>query len=206
MRPSYRAARIAKFAVVPAALVASALAISHVSYSAFNATTSNSGNTWISGTLKLTTDAGDDTALFNASNISPGDAGSKCITVSSTATTASRLKFYATGFNRGTKKLGDRINLTVTGGSFPGAVPINGACSGFNSDPGPALTTASLTTFAAASKDYSSGADSFLLPAGKSRSYKIDWTFVSAGTSIDDNPYQGDSAAVGFTWEAQPES
>jgi hypothetical protein len=205
LRPSYRAARIAKFAVAPAALLASALAISHVSYSAFNATTNNSGNKWTAGTLQLTNDAGA-TALFNAANISPGDAGTKCITVSSTATTASRLKLYATDYNRGTKKLGDRINLTITGGSFPGAVPINGECLDFIPGAIVVPSTTSLTTFSAASKDYATGADSFLLPAGKSRSYKIDWTFVSAGTSVDDNPYQGDSAAIGFTWEAQPES
>ena len=127
MRPSVHAAVIAKWAAIPAALVVSGLVVSQASYSAFSATTNNAGNSWASGTLALSNDAG--TALFSATNIKPGDGGSKCITVSTTATVASTLKLYASSYSKGTKSLGDRINVTVTSGSFPGAGPAGGGCT-----------------------------------------------------------------------------
>lgn len=200
MRPSYRAATIAKWASLPAALLVSGLLVSQASYSAFSATTGNPGNSWASGTLALANDAG--SALFTASNIKPGDAGSKCITVSTSATVASTLKLYAANYSKGTKSLGDRINVTVTSGSFAGAAPANGACTGFTTGT-VAVPTTSLTAFAAASTSYATGADSFALPAAGSRTYKIDWTFASAGTTAADNAYQGDTASIGFTWESQ---
>lgn len=201
MRPSFRAATIAKWAALPAALLVSGVLVSQASYSAFNATTSNAGNNWASGSLALTNDAAG-TALFTASNIKPGDAGSKCITVSSTATVASTLKLYAANYSKGAKSLGDRINVTVTSGSFPGAAPANGACTGFTTG-SVAVATTSLTSFAAASTSYATGADSFALAAGGTRTYKIDWTFVTAGSPAADNPYQGDTTSIGFTWETQ---
>ncbi|WP_120522457.1 hypothetical protein [Arthrobacter celericrescens] len=201
MRHSVHAAVIAKWAAVPAALVVSGLLVSQASYSAFSATTNNAGNNWASGSLALTNDASG-TALFSASNIKPGDAGSKCITVSTTANIASTLKVYASSYSKGTKSLGDRINVTVTSGSFPGAAPANGACTGFTAG-SVAVATTSLTSFAAASSSYATGADSYALPAGGSRTYKIDWTFATAGSTSADNAYQGDTASIGFTWESQ---
>lgn len=201
MRPSYRAARIAKFAILPGALLVSALVISQASHAAFSATTSNPGNTWASGTLTLTNDA-KGTALFNATNIKPGDTGKKCITVSTTSSVASTLMLYATNFSAGTNNLGDRINLTVTGGSFPGTPPAAGDCSDFV--PGKVVASSvPLSTLATTSTSYASGLDSFALEAGKSRTYKIEWAFVSAGSTILDNTYQGDTASIGLTWESQ---
>lgn len=202
MRPSFRAATIAKWAALPAALLVSGLLVSQASYSAFSATTNNAGNSWASGSMALSNDAAG-TALFTASNIKPGDAGSKCITISTTANVASTLKLYAANYSKGTKSLGDRINVTVTSGNFPAAAPANGSCTGFTTGAVVVPATTSLTAFAAASTNYATGADSFALAAGGTRTYKIDWTFASLGTPAADNAYQGDSASIGFTWEAQ---
>ena len=199
---SARTAKWAKWAVVTAALLVSGLVVSQASYSAFNATTNNAGNSWASGSLALSNDSAA-TSLFTATNIKPGDMGTKCITISSTANVASTLKLYAANYSKGTKNLGDRINVTVTSGSFPAAAPANGSCTGFVTGTVAVPATTSLTAFAAASTNYATGADSYALAAGGSRTYKIDWTFASLGTPAADNAYQGDTASIGFTWESQ---
>lgn len=199
---SARTATLAKWAVVPAALLVSGLVVSQASYSAFSATTNNAGNSWASGSLALTNDSAA-TALFTATNIKPGDSASKCITISTSANVASTLKLYAANYSKGTKSLGDRVNVTVTSGSFPAAAPANGACTGFVTGTVVVPAATSLTAFAAASTNYATGADSYALPAGGTRTYKIDWTFASTGSPVTDNPYQGDTASIGFTWESQ---
>ncbi|WP_035750306.1 hypothetical protein [Arthrobacter sp. 35W] len=202
MRSSHRAARIAKFAVLPAALLVSALAVSQASYSAFSATTNNAGNSWESGTLALANNASG-TALFTATAIKPGDTGSKCITVSTSATVPSTLKLYAAaGYSAGANSLGDHINVTVSSGTLPGTTTTPGDCTGFTGSV-VVPSTNTLTTFAAAKTSYATGADSFALPAGGTRTYKIDWTFTSTGSPATDNPLQGNTASIGFTWESQ---
>ena len=75
---SARTAKWAKWAAVPAALLVSGLAVSQASYSAFSDSTTNPASTWAAGTVKLTNDS-PATALFTASNLKPGDTGTKCL-------------------------------------------------------------------------------------------------------------------------------
>src|SRR3712207_3286005 len=125
-RPSASAAKIAKLAVVPLALVASGLVVSQASYSAYSDSTSNPTSNWTSGTVALSDDDSS-TALFTATNLKPGSTGEKCIVVTSTGSLPSAVKLYGTG-SATTKGLASQLNLTITqgtGGSF-------GSCTGFS--------------------------------------------------------------------------
>ena len=82
MPVSPRLARAAKFAVIPAALAVSGLLVAQSSYSAFSARTHNPGNSWASGSVALTDDD-NGVAMFDVTNLKPGDSGSKCLTVTS---------------------------------------------------------------------------------------------------------------------------
>ncbi len=70
-RVSPRAARLAAWIAVPAALVASGVVVSTASYSAFSATTTNPTSNWTAGTVALSDDDAN-TALFTAANLKPG--------------------------------------------------------------------------------------------------------------------------------------
>jgi hypothetical protein len=195
-QPSRRAATIAKFAVVPAALLASAAVVAQASYSAYSATTVNPTSNWATGTVAVTDDD-TNTALFTAANLKPGSTGTKCIAVTSTGSLASTVKLYATG-PATTKNLASYISLTITagtGGSF-------GSCATFTALPtGAAVYSGTLDSFGATATSYATGLGSWA-PTGaatETRTYQVSYT-VSA-TAPDTT--QGGTAAVGLTWEAQ---
>ena len=98
-------------------------------YSAFTATTTNSGNNISSGTVKIDQHAGA-TTLYNVTNQKPGDATAKCLRVTySGSLTASAVKLYASaGITNGTQ-----YNLQIERGS--GLTTLNGtmSCAGFSS-------------------------------------------------------------------------
>ncbi|MDR6170327.1 hypothetical protein [Curtobacterium sp. SORGH_AS_0776] len=124
-RVTPRAARLAAWIAIPAALVASGVVVSTASYSAFSATTVNPTSNWTAGSVALTDDD-NNTALFNATGLKPGSTGANCITVTSTGTLPSTVKLYGTNAAT-TNALASNINLTVeqgTGGGF-------GSCTGF---------------------------------------------------------------------------
>jgi hypothetical protein len=191
------AAKIAKLAVVPLALVASGLVVSQASYSAYSDTTTNPTNSWTSGTVALADDDSS-TALFTATNLKPGSTGEKCIVVTSTGSLPAVVKLYGTG-SATTKALSSSLNLTITqgsGGSF-------GSCTGFT----PASTASSVYSgtvagFASAATGYASGVGSWTTTGGstaESRTYRVSYTL--ADNAPDST--QGGTASLGYTWEAQ---
>jgi len=194
-----RTARLVKWAAIPAALVLSAGVIAQASYSAFSATTSNSGNSWAAGTVALADDDSS-TALFstaNAANLKPGSTGAKCIAVTSSGSLPSVVKLYATNATT-TNTLSSSITISIvqgTGGGF-------GSCTGFTPlTSGSSLYSGTLAAFAASSTSYASGVGSWA-PTGaaaESRTYQISYT-LDAGAP---NTTQGGTAAIGFTWETQ---
>jgi len=195
-RVTPRAARLAAWIAIPAALVASGVVVSTASYSAFSATTVNPTSNWTAGTVALTDDD-NNTALFNATGLKPGSTGANCITVTSTGSLPSTVKLY--GANAATTNaLASNINLTVeqgTGGGF-------GSCTGFT----PAATSGNLYTgtvagFGSASTTFATGVGTWA-PTGsgsESRVYRFTYTVSSTAP----NTVQGGTAALGFTWEAQ---
>ena len=134
-RVTPRAARLAAWIAIPAALVASGAVVSTASYSAFSATTVNPTSNWTAGSVALSDDD-NNTALFTATGLKPGSTGANCITVTSTGSLASTVKLYATNAQT-SSALASNTALVIeqgTGGGF-------GSCSGFT----PAATNGTLT-------------------------------------------------------------
>jgi hypothetical protein len=203
-RISARTATWAKWAVVPAALLVSGVAVSQASYSAFSATTQSEANNWKAGTVALDTSANKSTgtAMFSASNLKPGDSGVKCITVTSSGSLASTVKLFsataattATAPVDATKDLSPWITLGINEGT--GA---DSACTDFTAAPDAATPYAGTLADFKTAKTFASGWGKWA-PAGGTvtRTYKITYTL----NSNVPNTLQGGAASVGFTWEAQ---
>lgn len=197
-RVTPRAARLAAWIAIPAALVASGAVVSTASYSAFSATTVNPTSNWTAGSVALADDD-NNTALFTATGLKPGSTGANCITVTSTGSLASTVKLYATNAQT-SSALASNTALVIeqgTGGGF-------GSCSGFT----PAATNGTLTpanttlaSFASGSTSFANGLGSWA-PTGtasESRVYRITYTVSSTAP----NTVQGTTASLGLTWEAQ---
>ncbi|TDN46667.1 hypothetical protein EDF64_101534 [Curtobacterium flaccumfaciens] len=193
-RVTPRAARLAAWIAIPAALVASGVVVSTASYSAFSATTVNPTSNWTAGSVALTDDD-NNTALFNATGLKPGSTGANCITVTSTGSLPSTVKLYGTNASA-TKALDANITLTVeqgTGGGF-------GSCTGFT----PAATSGTLysgllSNFTASNFATGLGTWAPTGTASESRVYRFTYTVSSTAP----NTVQGGTAALGLTWEAQ---
>ncbi|MFJ2979409.1 hypothetical protein ACIPEP_11170 [Curtobacterium sp. NPDC087082] len=195
-RVTPRAARLAAWIAIPAALVASGVVVSTASYSAFSATTVNPTSNWTAGSVALTDDD-NNTALFNATGLKPGSTGANCITVTSTGTLPSTVKLYGTNAAT-TNALASNINLTVeqgTGGGF-------GSCTGFTAaSTNGTLYSGTVAGFGTASTNFATGVGNWA-PTGsgsESRVYRFTYTVSSTAP----NTVQGGTAALGFTWEAQ---
>jgi hypothetical protein len=195
-RPTAAAAKVAKLAVVPLALVASGVVVSQASYSAYSASTSNPTSNWTSGTVALSDDDSS-TALFTASNLKPGATDEKCIAVTSSGSLGSVVKLYATGAAT-TKALASSINLTVTqgtGGSF-------GSCTGFTAlASGSSVYSGTVAGFGSSATSYATGVGTWT-PTGsasETRTYRVSYTLASTAPDTT----QGGTASLGLTWEAQ---
>lgn len=188
--------RRARWAAVPVAVIASGAIISTASYSAFSATTSNPTSNWSTGTVQLTDDDAD-VALFSASNLVPGDSGTKCITVTSKGSAPSAVRLYGTSATT-TNSLSSYLDLTVqqgTGGS-------SASCDSFTpSSQNAQVFSGTLADFASQRTGYANGAPTWS-PAGtttESRSFKFTYTLNQSTP----NSGQDSRAAIAFTWEAQ---
>lgn len=196
---SARTAAWAKWAVVPAALLVSGVAVSQASYSAFSATTESSANNWAAGTVKLDSGANkaaagpsSGTAMFTVANLKPGSTGAKCITVTSSGSLASAVKLYATEAKT-TNKLSSSIDLVITEGTGGDSI-----CAGFT--PAGEIFNGTLATLGS-KKSFANGVGTWT-PSGaapETRTYKIVFTLNAAAP----NSTQDGTASVGFTWEAQ---
>jgi hypothetical protein len=196
MSPSIRIRSIAKWAVVPVALMASGLLVWQSSYSAFSATAVNPSSNWTAGTVALADDD-TNTALFTASTLKPGDTGTKCIVVTSSGNLASTVKLYQTGYAT-TAALGTYLNMVIdegTGGTFASSGPTS--CTGFTF--GSNDYTGTLAGFAGKTS-FATGAGTWAPAAGTvTKTYRFSYTLDAATP----NTSQGGTASVGFTWEAQ---
>lgn len=177
---------------VPLALLAGGGMVWQSSYSAFSATTANPTNNWTSGSVALADDD-TNTALFNATNLKPGQTGNKCIVVTSSGSLAANIKLYGTSYST-TKGLADNLNLKVeegTGGSFSN-------CTGFTA--GSTIYDGTASAFGTGKTDFASGVGTWA-PAGGTvtKTYRV--TYKLSDTTPD--TAQGGTAALGFTWESQ---
>jgi hypothetical protein len=190
-----RARKLALSAMVLAAAVA---AIGIGTYSAFSATTTNSGNAIAAGTVVLG-DNDVNQAMYNVANQKPGDTFQQCIKVDYTGSLSSTVKLY-TASTIGS--LGQYIDLQIRTGSgsptFPG-------CSGFTPD-GSDLYSGTLANFASTYTNWSNG----LLDAGPGANtswvngnsvvYRFTLTLQSSAPDAAQNTSTGSHA---ITWEAR---
>lgn len=193
-RVTPRAARLAAWIAIPAALVASGVVVSTASYSAFSATTVNPASNWTAGSVALTDDD-NNVALFTATGLKPGSTGTNCITVTSTGTLPSTVKLYGTS-PTSTKSLDQNITLTVeqgTGGGF-------GSCTGFTpASTGGSLYSGLLSGFSAS--NFATGLGTWAPTGSGSESRVYRFTYTVSATAP--NTVMGGTASLGLAWEAQ---
>jgi hypothetical protein len=198
--PSSRVRRNLAKGVLPLGILASAAMVWQSSYAAFSGTTTNGGNSWTAGTVKLT-DAANGTAILNATALKPGSTGSACITLTYGGSLAAATKLYVASGDltttTGPSNLAQYLTLKVDEGT--GTVP---SCSDFvasGNDYNPTSSTAeTLSTFASSATNFANGVGAWTPAAnGATKDYRFTWTVQ------DNNAAQGLNATVKFTWEAQ---
>ncbi len=96
-------------------------------YSAYTATTTNTGNSFASGTVSIT-DNDSSTAMLSLANAKPGDSDSSCVRVTYTGSLAANVHLY--GASSG--GLAPYLTLTITRGTDPS--PSFDSCTGFTPD------------------------------------------------------------------------
>jgi hypothetical protein len=169
-------------------------AVGAVVQSAFTSTVANSGNTFEAGSIELTGSVDRASALFDLDGMKPGASTSRCIEVSygSSGGLASSVRLYGAT----TGALAQHLRVKVVRGTFPGAPPAGGACTGFTAGAGPALFDGALSAYPG---DYASGlADpDTSWTDGESAVYRIDVEVA------DTDDAQGASATHEFVFEAR---
>jgi predicted ribosomally synthesized peptide with SipW-like signal peptide len=181
-------------AVVLGILLSGAVVLT-ASRAAFSDTTSNSNNSFTTGTVDLIDDDSD-SAAFTVTNMVPGQTVIRCILVTyqGTIVNTGPVRLYSGGFtDSGT--LGSHLNLTVeegSGGDFS-------TCTGFTASA--TIESATLTQFNIDHTNYTNGAGTWD-PSGtpESRTYRITVQLSLSAPSVQ----QGQSiTALIFTWETQ---
>lgn len=173
-------------------LIGSGAFIWHGTNAAFTASTSNDASSWAVGSVSLTED-GSGSALFNATNLKPGESGTpKCIVVSYTGTLEAAVRLYVsdTDDDDGIAQYVDIRIEEGTGGTW-------GSCTGFS--PSSTLHDGPLSTFSAAHNVHGNGASSWTPNGAATRSFRF--TYTLSGSTPD--AAQGKSTSATFTWEAQ---
>ena len=166
-------------------------------YSAFTATTTNSGNNISSGTVKIDQHTGA-TTLYNVTNQKPGDSTTKCLRVTySGSITASAVKLYvSSGITNGAN-----YNLTIDRGSGLTTLDNTMSCAGFT-----ASSTAFNNTLDQVPTTYGTGIDGKTAAATWAQNDSIDYRFT---ISVVDDPTANAhttanaSGSHTFTWEAR---
>lgn len=190
--PSARQRRIARWSVVPLAVVTSGILVSTASYAAFTASTENAANAWQAGSITL---ADDDSgqALFDASDLQPGSTDEQCIVVTAGGSLPATVALHGEAADS-TKDLADHLRLVVESGTGGSA----GSCTGFTPDA--QAFSGTLAEFAARHGDHASGVGSWTTPGGDAtKTYRIGYTLAADAPDST----QGGTAGVSFVWEAQ---
>jgi predicted ribosomally synthesized peptide with SipW-like signal peptide len=166
-------------------------------YSAFTATTTNSGNNISSGTVKIDQHTGAVT-LYNVTNQKPGDATTKCLRISYTGSlTASAVKLYvSSGITNGSQ-----YNLQIERGS--GLSTLNGTMSCADFSASSVAYNGDLGSFGTS---YGAGVDGKASAATWATSDSVDYRFTI--TQNDDPTANAHTSVTSsgshtFTWEAR---
>jgi hypothetical protein len=165
-------------------------------FSAFTATTTNTGNAIASGTVKIDQHAGAAT-FYSLTNQGPGTSNAKCVRITYTGTLASSVKMYvSSGVTNGAN-----YNLKIERGSGLSGPAADMNCTGF---------TASSTAFDAGldtlGTSYAAGVDGKAAAAAWAENDALDYRFTI--NVVDDSTPNAHvtSNSTGshvFTWEAR---
>jgi predicted ribosomally synthesized peptide with SipW-like signal peptide len=165
-------------------------------YSAFTATTSNSGNSISSGTVKIDQHTGA-TTLYSVSNRKPGDSTTACVRVAySGSLTASAVKLYTSAVTNGTN-----YNLEIDRGSGLTTLDNTMSCAGFSQS-----SVAYNGDLGSLGTAYATGVDGKASAATWSNGDSVDYRFII--TQNDDTTPNAHTSTVTsgshtFTWEAR---
>lgn len=174
----------------------SSVTVLTASRAAFSDTTSNEANFVNVGDVVLT-DNDSDSALFQMSNVAPGDLETTCIQVTyeGSITNPSGVVVYSDGFTD-SSTLANDINVTIEEGT--GASTFDD-CTGFSL--GGVIYNGTLANFDTTHADYASGAgtwDPSSTPESRSYRFTVELDPDAADTA------QGQSiTGLVFTWEVQ---
>jgi hypothetical protein len=182
-----------RIAAAVAALALVVYVVTGQTRAAFNATTSNSGNSFSAGSVTIS-DNDSGTAMFSASGLKPTDSVTSCIKVTygTGSLTPAAVKMYGTVTSSGTN-LAPYLNTTIDVGTGPTTF---GNCTGFTSSS--TIYSGTLSNFASTYTNWSNGL-SVWNPSSTPDSKWLRFTVTLA----DNNSAQGADATAAFTWEAQ---
>lgn len=182
--------RVRLGAAALAVFAASVMAFQATS-AAFSAQTDNAANTFAAGTVALTDNDGG-SALFEVTEMTPGQTEVACIEVTYSGSLDSEVRVF------GAATAGDGLeaflDFTVEGG--------DGDCTTFGNTTAVWTngTDGDLGVFVATATDFASGVDQWQ-PTGGGADDTVPYRVTV--TLQDDNGAQGLSTAITFTWEAQ---
>lgn len=165
-------------------------------FSAFSATTDNTGNQFASGTVAISdNDAG--AAMYNVSNQAPLATVESCIKVTYTGSLPADVSLYT---DSAVGALGGYLDLDVYVGTIPPADPF-GDCTNFVQDS--QVFNNTLSNFATNNVDFASGLVAY--PGGGTQWSQNDVLAYRFVLTMQDNPLaEGQTTgAHRFVWEAQ---
>ncbi|GAA1182051.1 hypothetical protein GCM10009654_44120 [Streptomyces hebeiensis] len=184
---------LVRVAPVPLGLLLSGALVWGATNADWSGTSSNSGNTWVAGSMGLANDS--KVPMFHIDDMRPGDAGSNCTTVTSNADFPTALKLYSNAPNW-PNNFQSFINLEIevgSGGTF-------GNCKGFT--PHKTAFDGTLDQFVALHTDFRTGVGPWILP-GKppnSLSFRFSWRFSPSAPNSSQGAATNEAS---FTWEAR---
>ncbi len=169
-------------------------------YSAYTATTTNTGNSFASGTVSIT-DNDSSTAMLSLANAKPGDADSSCVRVTYTGSLAANVHLY--GASSG--GLAPYLTLTITRGTDPS--PSFDSCAGFTADATNYIGQGAGVIYQGAlnafGTDWATGVVDPITGTPESWTLNEFHSYRYTITLNDNNAAQNQTGTASFTWEAR---
>jgi hypothetical protein len=169
-------------------------------YSAYTATTSNTGDSFASGSVAIQ-DNDSSTAMLALANAKPGDSDSSCVRVTYTGSLSANVRLY--GASSGA--LAPYLTLTITRGTDP--APSFDSCAGFTADATNYIGAGAGIVYqgglAALGTNWATGV---VDPTSGSPETWTNAEFHSYRYTIsldDNNAAQNQTGTASFTWEAR---
>jgi len=165
-------------------------------YSAFTATTTNSGNAFSAGTVVIA-DNSSGGVVYNFTGQKPGVAQTGCIKLTYSGSLPATVSLY-TASSSGT--LGQYVNLTIDKVTWSGSPPAFPSCSGTVAS-STNLYTGTLNGFVTTYTTFANGIQAF--PGSQTQWNQNDALYYRLTLTLqNNNSAQGLTSTTGFTWEA----